>query len=241
MMPNDQQHETDVQAVADAARKESTEDETNKKKEPRVLGRKRQRRANQRSSTIAVAYEGFEFLPTSTKATPVTPGTPESLFGMCYRVQHQYQDNSGGLVLRLHQHPNGLIVVALEVVRSSQTMQMLTGFEYQIQPVSSTLSAAQKRKQNELLERGRFIESGNSSGVVRPSDTLITLHVKNTDTPVHIPCGILGTVLEINERLSVELLQEDSLLNGYLAIVLPAGGRFPPAGLADICDKVIDD
>ena len=46
-----------------------------------------------------------------------------------------------------------------------------------------------------------------------------------------VPCGVYGSVIEINERLTVDLLRNDPLRTGYLAILRPVG-PFPPPSLA---------
>ena len=148
---------------------------------------------------------------------PPSPGTPHNLFSNCYSIQ-----SAQGIKLLAHRHVNGLVVVALDPEGLPQSP--LVAVEYKIQPVSAEISTGQKRKQNDLLLRGRL--PSPIHGLVNPTDVLISLTTED-GAEIHLPCGVLGTILEINTRLTVELLQKDPLLKGYLAIFLPAGD-FPP-------------
>jgi hypothetical protein len=51
---------------------------------------------------------------------------------------------------------------------------------------------------------------------------------KTTRTRQQLLCGVWGTVLEVNPRLTVDLLRKDPLLSGYIAVILPTG-PFPPS------------
>jgi len=90
-------------------------------------------------------------------------------------------------------------------------------------------------------------EVANHDGYVTPKDTLCTVTLSN-DKEIQLKCCVEGTVIEINNRLvdgsnssddagttdcsttqgDVSLLIKEPLLDGYLAVIMPSRGVFPP-------------
>lgn len=86
----------------------------------------------------------------------------------------------------------------------------------------------------------------NHDGYVSPIDTLCTVTLSNGHE-IQLKCCVEGTVIEINNRFvdrssssdavainssttqgDVSLLIQEPLLDGYLAVIMPSGGVFPP-------------
>ena len=90
-------------------------------------------------------------------------------------------------------------------------------------------------------------EVANHDGYVTPKDTLCTVTLSNGQE-IQLKCCVEGTVIEINNRLvdgsinsdnadtregsttqgDISLLIEEPLLDGYLAVIMPSRGVFPP-------------
>jgi len=98
----------------------------------------------------------------------------------------------------------------------------------------TTLSAGEKRKLISKLVKGKKQVPHS----IRPNDTLAVVSTTGGGK-VELPSTVFGLVLELNKTLLSKndeesnnvkmksLLKEDPLLDGYLAIILPAG-PFPP-------------
>jgi len=92
------------------------------------------------------------------------------------------------------------------------------------------------------------IEVANHDGYVLPYDTLCTVTLSN-GKEIQLKCCVEGTVIEINNRLvdgsksgsddnvainssttqrDVSLLMKEPLLDGFLAVIMPSRGVFPP-------------
>ena len=91
------------------------------------------------------------------------------------------------------------------------------------------------------------IEVANHDGYVLPQDKLCTVTLSNGQE-IQLKCCVEGTVIEINNRLvdgsnnssdtvasdsliaegDVSLLMKEPLLDGYLAVIMPSRGVFPP-------------
>ena len=90
-------------------------------------------------------------------------------------------------------------------------------------------------------------EVANHDGYVSPQDALCTVTLSNGQE-IQLKCCVEGTVIEINNRLvdgsngssgscttgsstthrDVSLLMKEPLLDGYLAVIMPSRGVFPP-------------
>lgn len=173
----------------------------------------------QKGDPHKTAYENFRYVPIPSCTDK--PCTPHSFFAESYAVHRRDANNeSNSATMRIHKHVNGLCVVTAGNMldrRSLKDVEMLL----EEAPVSS---AGAKRKQQAAMMRGKNLK--DQKGVVFPQDLLCRVHVEDGD-PIELPCGVWGTLIEINPRLTVGLLQKDPLLTGYLAVVLPTG-TFPP-------------
>ena len=105
-------------------------------------------------------------------------------------------------------------------------------------------------------DRGYFSKTGTAEveehdGNVLPNDTICTVTLSNGNV-VQLKCCVEGTVIELNNRLlnnvvsdegnsnnktkqelsdrdgDVSVLSKDPLLDGYLAVIMPLRGMFPP-------------
>ena len=97
--------------------------------------------------------------------------------------------------------------------------------------------------------KGSKVEVSNHDGYVSPKDTLCTVTISNGQE-IQLKCCVEGTVIEINNRLIVSeskyssdvsgsttdslttqrdasLLMKETLLDGYLAVIMPSQGVFP--------------
>jgi len=82
-------------------------------------------------------------------------------------------------------------------------------------------SAAQKRKRQTKMLQGQKVEDA-----VSPSTTLAELELESGEK-IALKACVFGTIIELNKNLTPEVLNDDPLLNGFLAIILPSGS-FPP-------------
>ena len=174
---------------------------------------------------------------------PVTglPGTPHSFFESSYDVCVL----SSKLVV--HTHANGLCVVTLN--HHMIPSQGIVSIDYLIQPAPDKSAAERRKRQAALLKKG--VLSNALPGVVLPTTVMANL-VLDDGTILPVYAGVWGTVVEINDKMSQELLHRDPLLDGYFAIIQPGTGPFPPRSLdrtrdetqsnkkicADACDGV---
>lgn len=146
----------------------------------------------------------------------------------------------------VHQHANSLVVVtAGDVVRDeickrktrfadTEDSWKIKNFDY-LQSVSSSQTVGGKRKRNKkIMETAEKIP-----GIVCPTDDLAVVTFMDGST-LYLKCCVAGTILELNERMPVptnggtnnqdgrakdtlSLLEEDPLLDGYLAVIMPNG------------------
>ena len=97
------------------------------------------------------------------------------------------------------------------------------------------------------IEGSSKIKVANHDGYVSPQDPLCTVTLSN-GKEIQLKCCVEGTVIEINNRLvdrssssstvdttdsitaqgDVSLLMKEPLLDGYLAVIMPSRGVFPP-------------
>ena len=93
---------------------------------------------------------------------------------------------------------------------------------------------------------GSRLEVANHDGYVSPQDTLCTVTLSN-GKEIQLKCCVEGTVIEINNRLvyrsnrssdvAVDITDSSTtqgdvsslLLDGYLAVIMPSQGVFPPS------------
>mmetsp|Transcript_14736 Transcript_14736/g.32118 ORF Transcript_14736/g.32118 Transcript_14736/m.32118 type:complete len:253 (-) Transcript_14736:845-1603(-) len=190
---------------------------------------------------IERAYKGFQYTPMEPSGRP---GTPHSFFKESYQVHQNHgaaidNDSDQQSPLRpsippqvVHKHANGLVIVTAgnsitlnESASHSSSTTATTkiesiSFHQETAPVAGE-SAATKRKQQAKMLKGKQIE-----GCVQPNSALATVKLNNGKA-VELCACVWGSILEINPRITPELLANDPLLDGYLAVILPTG-PFPP-------------
>ena len=114
-----------------------------------------------------------------------------------------------------------------------------------------------KMKKQKRADRDNGAEGSRAAeehnGSVSPRDPLCEISLSD-GTTLQLHCCVAGTVIELNHRLEAatvkvaegkgegasngavvgvrdpSLLLKDPLLNGYLAVIMPARGPFPPTG-----------
>jgi glycine cleavage system H lipoate-binding protein len=88
--------------------------------------------------------------------------------------------------------------------------------------VQSTTSSTSKENNKEQEEDSNH------------ADEMITASSNTTTIPLH--CCVYGSILEINSRLSdhPQIIQDDPLLDGFLAIILPSGPFPPPSSIRTV-------
>ena len=118
----------------------------------------------------------------------------------------------------VHHHVNGLCIVTA----GSRLPHKgdISAFEF-VATKAPPCSAAEKRKR-----QAKMLKGGKVEDAVTPSTVLANLKLKSGERIPIYSC-VWGTILEVNSALSVDLLLDDPLLDGYVAIILPSG-EFPP-------------
>ena len=189
---------------------------------------KKRRRADE---AFAKAYDGVKFTPIPSTGRP---GSPHRYFRESYQVEFLQQDEqqqgegqqSFVPSQIVHSHVNGLAVVtAGNGINSQSSIEAVQVLVQQANVASQ--SAGNKRKQKAKMLRGQAV-----SDAVYPRDALATITTstgKDADAgqQQQLRCCVWGSVLEVNPNLTPQLLQDDPLLDGYVAVIMPSG-RFPP-------------
>jgi hypothetical protein len=199
----------------------------NKKKQQK--GQKRKRGDSYKS-----AYAGISF---ETRESSGRPGSPHRFFNSSYQacispeigsndkpvgesesqsLTNETKTSASPLAQVIHHHSNGLcIITAGETIPSSiKSIQFLVS-------ESPQCSAAEKRKR-----QAKMLKGSNVQGVVSPSTVIAKLELESGES-VPIYACVWGAVLELNRELTPQVLAQDPLLDGHLAIILPSG-TFPP-------------
>lgn len=188
------------------------------------MGSKRKR---PQQDPVQEIYKSVESIVPLT--TEQEPGTPQCFFAESHHV-HVVGNDTVPLVI--HSHANGLAVVTLGEEVAPKNIKSI---EYLIKPAPDGSQAERRKRQGALLKKG--LKSTNLPGVILPDTVLVNLHLGDgTIQPVH--AGVWGIVVEINDHLTPALLSRDSMFDGYIAIVQPAAGSFPPRSL-QLSRKVI--
>lgn len=86
---------------------------------------------------------------------------------------------------------------------------------------AAACSAAEKRKR-----QAKMLKGGKVDDAVTPRTIIAKLKLESGETLPLYAC-VWGTILEVNTALTVDILFDDPLLDGYLAVILPSG-NFPP-------------
>lgn len=173
--------------------------------EERQLQRKRKRKGD----PFKEAYENVTIVP---RESTGRPGSPHCFFNASYEVV-----GSEDKVV-IQQHANGLCIVTVGKSRPN-----VKHVEFLVEEAPESSAGERRKRQSKLLRGDKLADT---QGLVSPNTILVRLELENGETE-DIPAGVWGTVLELNPRLTPELLRDDPLLDGYLAVILPTGS-FPP-------------
>lgn len=186
--------------------------------------RTREEREGQKDDAYRKAYANFSY-----QAVPPSgcPGSPHRYFESSYIAQATADKAPRTSTIRIHRHANNLCVVTAGDSNLEGSIESVQWHHKEAPPTS----AGSKRKQQSKLLRGK---EEDALGVVRPDDVLCTIRMADQSL-IEIPCGVWGTVVEINSSLISDCtrLTRDPLFSGYLAVILPTGPFPPPSGQAD--------
>lgn len=145
----------------------------------------------------------------------------------------------------IHHHANGLCIVTVGNLFSRKdddddddSHTAITNIEFVAEKAPNSSAGEKRRDQSKLLKGKAAVQQ--QKGVVTPNSILAYLYTTNKSggsgsqeqKKVPVYAGVWGHVLELNDRLTPELLTKDPLLDGYLAVILPTG-RFPPLPVKD--------
>mmetsp|Transcript_5789 Transcript_5789/g.11315 ORF Transcript_5789/g.11315 Transcript_5789/m.11315 type:complete len:271 (-) Transcript_5789:1843-2655(-) len=205
-------------------------------------------------NTLTEAYSSVSFAPR--KSTGM-PDSPDFFFSASYNVglsestaDEERKDvaysgvNNGSVHIQqvVHHHVNGLCMVTAGdfSIPPSKALKSIRFIAKEAAPCSN----AEKRKRQAKMLRGRG--KVDPTGTVSPSTVIAELIVedKKTDeisgtedvkeigkintTIIPLRACVWGTILELNSgALTPQVLLDDPLLDGFIAIILPSG-RFPP-------------
>jgi hypothetical protein len=191
------------------------------------MGKNRKRKRPYGESTL-LAYSSASF---KLREPAEGPRTPHSFFSSSYSVSigddkctesHENEkEDSGSITQVVHRHVNGLCIVTIgDIVPSA-----VKSIDYVVTEAPAS-SAAEKRKR-----QAKMLKGGSVADAVSPSTVIANLILENGDSvPLH--ACVWGTLLELNRSLTPEVLADDPLLDGYLAVILPSG-TFPPKSTAN--------
>ena len=144
------------------------------------------------------------------------PRSPHSFFETSHDIKLSDCNNSFEMQQVVHKHRNDLcIVTAGEKIPPDIKSIHFVARE------APAFSAAQKRKRQTKMLQGQKVEDA-----VSPSTTLAELELESGEK-IALKACVFGTIIELNKNLTPEVLNDDPLLNGFLAIILPSGS-FPP-------------
>jgi hypothetical protein len=81
-----------------------------------------------------------------------------------------------------------------------------------------------------------MLKGGKVEDAVTPTTIIAKLRLKSGEAIPLYAC-VWGTILEVNHSLTMDILFDDTLLDGYLAVILPSGGFPPKAGESAMMDN----
>jgi hypothetical protein len=201
------------------------------------MGKGQKRKLQEGPSSSRAIYQNVTVVP---RVSTGRPGTPHSFFESSHEVsigsaatKRAKPDETTPTAaiavhsnLTVHRHANGLCIVTL----GEKPPPSMVSVRYLLQP-GSECSSAERRKRLFSLQKGK----GNVDGAVTPTTPMLEL-VDSRGTVLTVPAGIWGLLLEVNPNMSVQLLERDSLLDGYVAVILPTGIFPPPTDDVSCCD-----
>ena len=213
--------------------------ENPKPKQDRTVSERKQSGKRKRpfGESLREAYKSIDFSPQEATGHPRSPHRffKESYVATFLRESTDQagetkQSPSFELSQVVHHHVNGLCIVTAGTRLPDQGD--IAAFEI-VATKAPPCSAAEKRKR-----QAKMLKGGKVEDAVTPTTVLANLQLKSGEIiPVH-SC-VWGTILEVNSALSVDLLLDDPLLDGHLAVILPSG-EFPPIKNKDRrCDNFV--
>mmetsp|Transcript_19715 Transcript_19715/g.29256 ORF Transcript_19715/g.29256 Transcript_19715/m.29256 type:complete len:224 (-) Transcript_19715:25-696(-) len=178
------------------------------------------KRKRKRKDPFLAMYEDIEI---GSRPSTDRPGTPHSFFSSSHNLLFSHTSSSDSeenqTINRqvVHCHANGLVVVTMGD-KQCEDCSNIQSIVYHVEPTSTTVSMNERRKRTAKLAKGKTIP-----GSVTPTTLLATIQFKDGSSQKAY-AGVWGCLLEINKNLKEA---QDVLLDGYLAIIQPAG-FFPP-------------
>lgn len=197
-------------------------------------GGSKKRRRN--DDSLAQAYDGITFTPIASSGRP---GTPHRYFRESYTVNFAGDNKDANNIENaveptqiVHVHVNGLVIVTAGNRFCSESTTddiMIESIDLQVKVADvASQSAATKRKQKAKMLKGKTVDdSVNPRRVLGKVQLRQNMNNDEKTVVVDLRCCVWGSVIELNSNLSPQLLREDPLLDGYLAVILPSG-PFPP-------------
>ncbi|CAJ1960961.1 unnamed protein product [Cylindrotheca closterium] len=144
------------------------------------------------------------------------PRSPHSFFETSHNIKFSDCRNSFEMQQVVHKHRNDLCIVTAggKIPPNVKSIHFVAC-------EAPAFSAAQKRKRQTKMLQGQKLEDA-----VSPSTTLVELELESGEK-IALKACVFGTIIELNKNLTPEVLKDDPLLDGFLAIILPSGS-FPP-------------
>lgn len=175
--------------------------------------------------SLRAAYEAVSFSPIGSSGHP---RSPHRFFKESYVASFAKEESNIGsqspprasveLKQVVHHHVNGLCIITAG--SNLPDKSMISALEFKAKE-ASTCSAAEKRKRQAKMLRG-----GKVDEAVLPNTVIAELRQTSGETIPIFAC-VWGTILELNHSITVDVLLDDPLLDGYVAVILPSGS-FPP-------------
>jgi hypothetical protein len=199
---------------------------TSRENQPQKRGRNRKRPFGE-SSKIAYSSISFE-----ARESTGRPRSPHRFFSSSHTAtvskdtekgvpeDTQKDQNAATSAFNInqvvHHHVNGLCIVTAgeKLPPSIKSIQFVAR-------EAPACSNGEKRKR-----QAKMLKGGNVEHSVTPSTVIAQLELENGETIPLYAC-VWGNILELNQSLTPEVLVDDPLLDGYLAVILPSG-NFPP-------------
>mmetsp|Transcript_33000 Transcript_33000/g.79814 ORF Transcript_33000/g.79814 Transcript_33000/m.79814 type:complete len:205 (-) Transcript_33000:21-635(-) len=153
------------------------------------------------------------------------PRSPHSFFETSHDIKFSDSSNSFEMQQVVHKHRNDLCIVTA----GEKIPPNVKSINY-VAREAPACSAAQKRKRQTKMLQGQKVDD-----TVSPSTTLVELELESGEK-IALKACVFGTIIELNKNLTPEVLKDDPLLDGFLAIILPSGS-FPPRESLDQAAK----
>mgnify|MGYP005848070551 CR=1 FL=1 len=228
------ENESEVGALQPDVTKKEVDDTNNNMSHNNHKKRKREG-SDKRPDHLTKAYKNVQFEPRISEpsdieipgvdhvVTTTRPGSPSRLFSHSYTATFKNTQGSTHVKQAIHQHVNGLCIVTAGDSIKETIKSNIEKIEFMVS-TSDPCSAGERRKrQSKMLKKG--IKDKNS-GLVTPDTVLAKVHLQDgSSIPIYAFCW--GSIMELNTKVTPKQIQEDPLIQGYLAVLLPTG-PFPP-------------